>query len=135
MRRRAPSSGEEPSPRHRAGARRWRAEDDASPRTQVIVDKGSICGWARRNRRNPREKALSKRIAEKGGRTASRRGEEAEGEEEAVSFPRVVRRNRTDYAGSPQPQTRGTDEPVLCSKFGVGSLFLAPTGTIDVIAG
>ena len=31
------------------------------------VDKGSICGWARRNRRNPREKALSKRIAEKGG--------------------------------------------------------------------
>ena len=35
--------------------------------TQVIVDKGSICGWARRNRRNPREKALSKRIAEKGG--------------------------------------------------------------------
>ena len=33
----------------------------------VIVDKGSICGWARRNRRNPREKALSKRIAEKGG--------------------------------------------------------------------
>ena len=33
----------------------------------VIVDKGSICGWARRNRRDPREKALSKRIAEKGG--------------------------------------------------------------------
>ena len=33
----------------------------------VIVDKGSICGWAWRNRRNPREKALSKRIAEKGG--------------------------------------------------------------------
>ena len=33
----------------------------------VIVDKGSLCGWARRNRRNPREKALSKRIAEKGG--------------------------------------------------------------------
>ena len=31
------------------------------------VDKGSICGWARRNRRNPREKRLSKRIAEKGG--------------------------------------------------------------------
>ena len=31
------------------------------------VDKGSICGWARRNRRDPREKALSKRIAEKGG--------------------------------------------------------------------
>ena len=31
------------------------------------IDKGSICGWARRNRRNPREKALSKRIAEKGG--------------------------------------------------------------------
>ena len=100
----------------------------------VIVDKGSICGWARRN---PSALVDNDALAEKGGLGGGPRGgglgEEAEGEEEAVVG--VPARTRVRETGGATRHGRSRTEPVLYSKLWVGSLWYFAAATIDVIAG